>query len=192
MNVFVLSTGRCGSMTFSRACRYVTNYTTAHEGSADYTLKYPDRHIEVDNRLSWMLGMLHEKYPRAYYVHLLRDRRAAAHSYAARGAQQWCRILHGWIFAHKQGRPVKRAGPLKPGTIRQLLDQVDLEVEALQMVDTINANIRQFTGDKPHITIRIETAAELFPAFWQRIRARGNLEAALAELARRYNRGPAS
>ena len=60
------------------------------------------------------------------------------------------------------------------------------------MVDTINANIRQFLGDKPHITIRIETAAELFSAFWQRIRARGNLEAALAELARRYNRGPAA
>jgi hypothetical protein len=31
MNVFVLCTGRCGSTTFARACRHMTNYGVGHE-----------------------------------------------------------------------------------------------------------------------------------------------------------------
>ena len=31
MNVFILCTGRCGSLTFTRACGHMTNFTTAHE-----------------------------------------------------------------------------------------------------------------------------------------------------------------
>lgn len=34
MNVFVLCTGRCGSVTFVEACKHVTNYTSAHESRA--------------------------------------------------------------------------------------------------------------------------------------------------------------
>ena len=31
MNIFVLCTGRCGSVTFTKACQHITNYTCTHE-----------------------------------------------------------------------------------------------------------------------------------------------------------------
>ena len=85
LNVFVLCTGRCGSVTFARACRFIDNYTAGHETAHGYNLEYPDRHIEVDNRLSWFLGRLDERYPDAYYVHLLRRREDVVQSFARRG-----------------------------------------------------------------------------------------------------------
>jgi hypothetical protein len=56
------------------------------------------------------------------------------------------------------------------------------------MVATINANIRHFLREKPHVTIDIETAGDSFPGFWKWIRAEGRLGAALRELNKRYNR----
>jgi hypothetical protein len=62
MNVFVLTTGRSGSLTFAEACRRITNYTTGHETRVGRVgperLAYPDRHIEVDHRLAWFLGRM--------------------------------------------------------------------------------------------------------------------------------------
>jgi hypothetical protein len=89
MNVFVLNTGRCGSTTFAAACAHVTNFTVAHEsrvgalGAARFD--YPRRHIEVDNRLSWFLGRLEQRWGQeAFYVHLTRDVEATARSFSAR------------------------------------------------------------------------------------------------------------
>jgi len=176
MHVFVLCTGRCGSTTFERACRHCVNYTSAHESGrrTKYSLQYPDWHIEIDNRLAWFLGRLHELYPRAYYVHLLRKAADVSRSYAARGAAEDTKILHGFIRAIKQGR---HAG---------------LPAEARRLVATLDANIRHFLRDKPHMVINIESAADSFPAFWKRIAAEGDLAAARAELVERYNRGPAA
>ncbi len=62
MNVFVLGTGRCGTTTFMKACRHVTNCTSGHETRVNHVgperLSYPSNHIEADNRLSWFLGRL--------------------------------------------------------------------------------------------------------------------------------------
>ena len=91
MNVFVLCTGRCGSKTFEQACQHMTNYTVAHESKRpvrnaafEYpyrSLRYPDNHIEIDNRLSWFLGTLQKEYgDRAFYVHLLRGKEEVAKS----------------------------------------------------------------------------------------------------------------
>jgi hypothetical protein len=159
-------------MTFARACRHITNYSSAHEsGRRDrYSLDYPENHIEVDNRLAWFLGRLHEKYPDAFYVHLLRDEKATAQSYAARGGLEATKMLHGFVFAIKQGQ---RGDPAR---------------EAREMVTTINANIRHFLREKSHVTIDIATAGESFPIFWKWIRAEGRLKAALEELKKRYNR----
>ncbi len=175
MNVFVLCTGRCGSMTFERACRHASNYTTAHESGhrMRYSLQYPDNHIEVDNRLAWFLGRLHNMYPTAYYVHLRRDAEAVVRSYAARKASEPTKMLHGFMCAVKQGW---HAGLL---------------AEAREMVATVNANIGHFLRDKRHTVMNIETAIHLFPVFWKQIAAEGDLAAALAELAERYNGGPA-
>ena len=81
MNVFVLCTGRCGSMTFAKACGHISNYTSAHESRKQLKPKAPrerfiylDFHIEVDNRLAWFLGTLNEIYgTNAFYVHLKRE-----------------------------------------------------------------------------------------------------------------------
>ena len=95
MNVFVLCTGRCGSMTFKRACAHMTNYAVAHEshrhrhnpelGPAQRIANYPENHIEIDNRLSWMLGLLDKEYgDHAFYVHLIRNREETARSFLNR------------------------------------------------------------------------------------------------------------
>lgn len=78
MNVFVLSTGRCGSTTFVKACEHITNFSAAHESRTGLLgaarLDYAGNHIEADNRLSWLLGRLDRTYGNAaFYVHLRRD-----------------------------------------------------------------------------------------------------------------------
>ena len=173
MRIFVLCTGRCGSKTFAKACEHVTNYTAAHESGRwnRYSLEYPENHIEVDNRLAWFLGRLDNRYPGAFYVHLLRDEEATTRSYALR-AKMPTQIVHGFMFAIKQGQ---HGDPAR---------------ESREMVATINANIRHFLREKPHMTIDIETADKSFPAFWERIRAEGRLDAALGELKKRHNQSP--
>ena len=85
MNIFVLSTGRCGSMTLDKFCKHITNYTSAHESRNNLDFKYPPNHIEIDNRLSWFLGRLDKIYgDDAFYVHLKRDDLKVAKSYQNR------------------------------------------------------------------------------------------------------------
>jgi len=78
LNVFVLCAGRCGSVTFIEVAKHVCNYIAGHEtrtalnGHARFA--YPVGHIEADNRLSWLLGRLDDRYgDEAFYVHLQRD-----------------------------------------------------------------------------------------------------------------------
>lgn len=89
MRVFILSTGRCGSKTIIKACKHITNYTSAHEsriqeiGPAHFN--YPDNHIESDNRLSWFMGELDEKFgDDAFYVHLIRNKQDTVKSFNKR------------------------------------------------------------------------------------------------------------
>ncbi|WP_298976670.1 hypothetical protein [uncultured Thermosynechococcus sp.] len=60
MNVFVPCTGRCGSVTFAKACSFITNFRSAYESRTflrgEARLAYPSRSIGVDNRLSQFLG----------------------------------------------------------------------------------------------------------------------------------------
>jgi len=84
MRIFVLCTGRCGSMTFAKACSHITNYTSAHESGRYVDWSYQDNHIEVDNRLSWFLGTLAERYPDSMFVHLSRNRDAVIESFTRR------------------------------------------------------------------------------------------------------------
>lgn len=174
MNVFVLSTGRCGSTTFVQACRHITNYTAAHESRARSAgperLRYPADHIEADNRLSWFLGRLDREYgQRAFYVHLRRDDRKTAESLLNR--------YHGGIMrAYAAGILMRKNARHDP-----------LQV-CLDYCDTVNANIECFLKDKPHkMSFRLESARADFRLFWERIAAQGNLERALAEWDVRYN-----
>lgn len=172
-NVFVLCTGRCGSVTFAKACEHFSNYTSGHETRiakvGDDRLAFAERHIEVDNRLAWFLGRIQAKYgDRAFYVHLTRDEREVAASYDRR----WHH--HGSLIqAFDQGishhpSPHEQAG--------------------LELARTINENIRSFLRDKPHqMTIDIRQIEALFPEFVKQIGAQGDLQAALGEFSRQHN-----
>jgi len=71
MRVFVTGTGRCGTVSFSVACKFADNYTVGHE-SRNGLLCYPDNHIEVSAHMRCCISHLALKYPDAKWVHLVR------------------------------------------------------------------------------------------------------------------------
>ncbi|WP_233354590.1 hypothetical protein [Woodsholea maritima] len=134
---------------------------------------YPARHIEVDNRLSWMLGRLHHFWgEKASYVHLLRDREDVARSFLKRADR-------GILLAY-------RTQILMSAKTRNTKDTLlDL---CRDYVDTVNCNITHFLADKPRVmTVRLEEIDDDFPSFWNWIGARGNLDAAMSEWDQRHN-----
>lgn len=173
--VFVLSTGRCGSTTFVRACEHITNYTAAHESLigavGDARLGYPLGHIEADNRLSWLLGRLHRTFDdeRTFYVHLRRDDEATAQSFMRRWGKG---IIKGY------------AKRILPGSVRNH----DRHAICLDYVRTVNANIEHFLESRTNwMHVRLETATRDFPDFWDRIGAEGDAAAAMGEWGVRHN-----
>ena len=181
MNVFVLSTGRCGSTTFARACSHFTNFTAGHETRAEYIgtarLDYPDRHIEVDNRLSWFLGRLERKYgDDAYYVHLTRDPEATARSFCKR-VDRIGSIGH----AYRNAIIIKKRGRQPTPALEAMRDYVE----------TVTRNIEAFLEGKPHV-MRMDLAEmdSKFPQFCDWISAEGDLDAGLREWEKKHNASP--
>jgi hypothetical protein len=174
MNVFVLSPGRCGSVSFGWACTHMTNFKVGHEtnvrrlGAA--RVAYPDNFIEIDNRLTWMLGRLNERYgDNAFYVHLTRDPDAIARSYNKR----W-HIEAGIIPAYRAGVLMfPRAKPIQI---------------CRDYVETVTANIRTFLLDKTNVlNMALETMTDDFPRFWEWIGATGDFDAAMREWSIKRN-----
>lgn len=176
-NVFVLCTGRCGSTTFARACKFLSGWTAGHESRTHLLgpdrLAYPKSHIEADNRLSWLLGRLEATWgDRAAYVHLTRNREEVARSYAARAGQGIIRAYRADMLLNLTAR--------KPDT--PILDV------CLDYVDTVTANIESFLRRRRHVLpMRLETIRDDFDTFLGWIDAQGDLKAARAELGRRHN-----
>lgn len=172
-NVFVLCTGRCGSLTFARACAHATNYTAAHESRTAIVgpdrLDYRPDHIEVDNRLSWFLGRMDDEFgDAAYYVHLQREHVACARSFSHRNG--------GGIMAG-----YRHAIAIGAGYVEPLLLAGDL-------IDTVNANIRLFLKDKTRVMpMHLYLMREQFPRFWEWIDAEGDLGAAMREWDIKHN-----
>ncbi len=180
MNVFVLGTGRCGSVTFARACGHFTNFTSGHESRAreigDERLAYPPDHIEVDNRLSWFLGPLGARFDgeTTLYVHLLRDHDAVVDSFVKR----WDSPFRASIiraFAH--------------GIITRTSDWTDDEIRRVcaTYVSTVNDNIREFVRHRESIEVDISNWIKMMPRIADRIGATGDLDAVLGELTVRHN-----
>lgn len=177
MNVFVFSTGRCGSTTFARACGHIENYSAAHESRISCVhdrIEYPDDHIEVDNHLSWFLGRLDERYgDDAFYVHLKRDLEETAQSRMRREARK---VDPGLMWAYGQRLIWQNEG-------------AELIEVCRHYCRTVNANIRLFLEDKSKtMTVRLESVREDFRTFWTRIGATGTLEMAMQEWSHRHNR----
>lgn len=176
MNVFVLSTGRCGSTTFARACEHIENYSAAHESRISCVknrVEYPDGHIEVDNHLAWFLGRLDEKYgDDAFYVHLKRDLEETARSRMRRAEGK---IDPGLMWAYGERLIWQN-------------DDANLLDVCKHYCETVNANISLFLKDKSMtMEFALESAKEDFRQFWNRIEAVGDAEPAIQEWDRTYN-----
>jgi len=179
MRVFVLCTGRTGSLSFARACAHITNYTIGHESKARTLGKdrfqYADQHIEADNRLSWFLGSLDRSFGNeAFYVHLIRDKEEVVKSYNRR----WVRN-GSLIRAYCEG--------ILQITLHKLDSQKRLEV-GNDFYEHVNDNIRHFLKDKEHKTaVHIENIYEEFPKFWDLIGAEGDLDLAIQSFEIMHN-----
>lgn len=171
-NVFVLSPGRAGSMTFAHACEYIENYSSAHESLIDKIgaerFAYPENHIEADNRLTWHLGQLAQKYDGqdVLYVHLRRDPEKIAQSFLRRwndikfNAAILPAFAHGIVMREKSW-PLER------------------RIEVCRFyVQTVIANIEEFITDRPHVEVDLEDEGQSFAYFLDRIDAQGDLKAA--------------
>ncbi len=176
MNVFVLGTGRTGSVSFSEACKYMTNYTSGHEINISKTgeerMTFPDNHIEIDNRLSWMLGRLDKKYgDSAFYVHIKRETASLAESFSKRIASET-----GIINAY--ANEIVFSG-------RIYNSDYDICVD---YINTVNENIELFLKDKSNkMEFHLEESKNDFRIFWKRIQAEGDLGGALKCWDTSYN-----
>jgi len=177
MNVFVLTTGRTGSLSFERACSHITNYTAAHESRCqllgDERLNFADNHIEIDNRLSWFLGALDKKYgSEAIYIHLVRDENKVATSYLKRWNRETS-IVRSYAY----------------GILKMQEHHInDPKAICLDYVQTTNINIESFLKDKEKsMTFRLEHIDEDFKKFWDLIEAKGDFENALADFKAQHN-----
>lgn len=175
--ILVLCTGRCGSTTFARACGHLSGWTTGHETRTHLTgtarFDWPARHIEIDNRLAWLLGRLDRHWgDRAAYVHLTRDPEAVAQSFATR--------VHGGILRAYRADILARSLTRTPRA--QVIDI------CRDYVDTVTENILHFLRDKTHVLpMRLETLVQDFDLFCGWAGISGDLTAARAQLAIRHN-----
>ena len=175
MNIFVLCTGRCGSTTFAKACGHIRNFTAEHESRCgligDDRFMYPDSHIEVDNRLSWLLGRLDKKFgDSAFYVHLKRDRLKVAESFTKRYSK-------GIIKAYRGS-----------GIMMGLSEEADPMLVSLDYCETVDSNIELFLNNKVNkMEFHLESHRADFSRFWERIGAEGDFEKAISEFSIAHN-----
>jgi hypothetical protein len=184
-NIFVLCTGRCGSMTMAEACKHATNYTAAHESPLlRYGLVYPDNHIEVNNRLTWFMGLLDKLYPAARYVHLTRDPDAVAISHAKHCARQPARIIEAWRNSLRMGW-LKKQGHSERGILtdcREYVEAVTTLIDVFLRAPMQNGKPREF------INIDINTPAD-FARFWDWADCEGDFKAAMTAFITPHNVG---
>ncbi len=171
-------------MTAIRACEHLTNYTAGHEtrtgAIGDGRLEYSDQHVEADNRLSWFLGDLGERYgDEPTYVHLRRDPEQVAESFLRRwrswrtnpaGASVVRAFAHGLVIRNDEWPEAERRDVCR------------------FYVRTVTNNIEGFLADKTNtMTVWLEEANTWVPDMWDRIGGEGDFDAAMAEFGVRHN-----
>lgn len=173
MRVFATGTGRCGSVTFSKACAHAANYTCGHETHTNkWTPKglrgdvanwdYPDDHIEVSPQLAIGIPLLRRCYPEARWVHLVRtDRDACARS--LRGRSDMRAFARYWFL---------NADP-------------DETAVAYAIYDTVRSLCEALLPDA--FTLTLERARAEWRACWDFLGAQGDFPSSLREWDRRYN-----
>lgn len=175
MNIFVLSTGRCGSTTFARACSHIENYSCAHESQrGNLHRDYPEDHIESDPSLSRILGWLEETYgDEAFYVHLIRNKEDTVQS-LLRHSPTTSKAHGELIGAYNRDKAIKE-GPT-------------LEEITYDYYENVNRNIKNFLKNKnKKFKFSLESAKSNFEKFWSEIGAIGDLRKATNQWDKTYN-----
>lgn len=178
MRVFCLGTGRSGTTTFARAFAHATNYTSGHETRVAMLgparLDYPDWHAEADNRLTWFLGGLGERFGNeAVYVHLTRDRDAVIDSFGER---------------HRGKVSILRAFGMGIVSRKEPYSAEEWRDAAAMYVDTVTANVRAFLSGRPLVVeMTVEDPLPGFARVWEMAQATGDASAAAAEWSIRHN-----
>jgi hypothetical protein len=161
VRVFVVGTGRCGSTTFARAAAHAANYTAAHESSIPADLEFPDRHVEVSPRLTWVLPKLVERYSTdVLYVHLRRRRTEVIESWLRRGRHRgpgiWERLVYHTL----------------PDDYRRTCELCH---------DAMTGMIGRCLAATDHVTMWLHSIRQSWDRFWRRIGAEGDYRGSLAE-----------
>lgn len=169
-HIFVLSPGRSGSKSFAEACKYLTNYTSAHESRSgkvgEDRFNFPLSHIEADNRLTWFLGAMAERFDskNVLYVHLSRDFNQTVDSFVHRlqNSDYRSSIIHA--FAHGI---LMKPGDWKP----------EEEVELCRLyVQTIHSNIKEFLKQRVHMNVQLGDDGASFNRFLVSISPQGDID----------------
>jgi hypothetical protein len=170
LNVFVTGTGRCGSVSFWRACQHITNYTAFHESPCGL-LSYPDLHIEVNPQLRYVIEIVARRHPDAKWVHLVRDREQTAASLARLDGGNWLRSFCPFMNTVMPcGDPIERA--------RRVYDIITAQIDA-SLAASVPAENR--------MEVHLSSIGEDWPKFWQWIGAAGDLESSLKSWETPYN-----
>lgn len=183
MRVFVVGTGRTGSLTLAKALEAtVTNFSVGHETQSELPWErreYPDKHIEVDHRLSFYLSLvLSEEWgPELAIVHLQRELEATVASWARR-----FRVRGGMMRAWTNGI-LFRPGELEP------------ELAARDYVAAVRANVDNLVGMASTfgwaigLNVNLARPASL-RAMWDRLELEGDRSRFLELCKRRLNASP--
>jgi len=169
MRVIVLGTGRCGTTTFTQACKHITNYTSSHE---KHWFDIPDRHIEANPYLTWHVGCwLPKAYPdhrNLKFVELVRNKDDVVNSWARRGEG------HGAGVFKKLTMPkhnMKHSSSVCYDTMRALIQH----------------HIVESTASWGFMRLQLETIQTQWQGFWRWIEAEGDFDASLLEWGKKYN-----
>jgi len=188
VRVFVIGTGRCGTRTFAQACKRIQNFTSAHESHSRRSigdLDYPDGHIEIDHHLSWGLPLLLDRYPASpdtLYVHLLRERAACVASLSRRIDMDMFAALSSFVTCNR------RTPELRRRAAEYFYDSRNAAIDLALRKPSIGSGYALSVAGN-HLTVFVESLPEVWPLFWEVIGAEGDMEAAMAECRKRYNRG---
>ena len=194
MRVFVVGTGRCGSVTFCKACGHITNYTVDHERV--FTLRdkldWPDQHIAVEPSMWPLVPLLRERYPELVLVHLVREDRAAfCASYRKLTSPPF--IGAAAYRIPKEMRPPERANwEGAPPTIDVwsacCVGHPANEEERLERIglyyDTVNATVAAM---QPDVVVKLERPRIAWQRFWATIGAEGDFVRSLGEWNTKHN-----
>lgn len=166
MRIFVTGTGRCGTVTFSKAASHATNYTVGHETHAGRVgdWEYPDNHIEVSAQLVIAIPLLQEKYPDAMWVHLNRTNRYACVQSLAKMRE----VMDAFSFVFFQKR------------------DPDPVLAAQAIYDTLTHLCRNSLR-RVGFEFKLEAAQFWWPYCWRWMRCEGDLEASVKEWDTKYN-----